>query len=281
MKQGKMILLPLDGSDISLKAVLPAKSIAILLNMIVHILYVSDETLSKEELIKKTRIKMEEFPRCIISHKKGNPVEVILEEAKNAEYVVMCTQGEGYDPEKISGSTATKVIENSTTPVLLIRPNIKIQQKDDLWEAKNVLIPLNGSPGAAQALEPTMAILSKTNAEIDLLHISVSEMKHPAESGMYTVPYYEDHPQHEWPSWSKEFLRRFGPTLKNHFKVEFFVSTGDPAEHIINFSKDHNNDLIAMAWHGKLAPPHANILRRVMYETPCPVLLTKINHKES
>ncbi|HBH17754.1 MAG TPA: hypothetical protein DDX14_02195, partial [Cyanobacteria bacterium UBA9579] len=261
MEQGKMILLPLDGSDISLKAVLPAKSIAVLLNMIVHILYVSDEELSREEVIKKAKIRKEDFPRCIISHKKGNPIEVIIEEAKLSEYVVMCTHGQGYDPDKISGSVATKVIENTSTPVLLVRPDIELPTQNNLWQTKNVLIPLNGCPCAAQALEPTMRILSKINAEIDLLHIPVSEQKKQAESGMFTVPYYEDHPQHEWPTWTKEFLRRFGPKLKNNFKVEFFVSTGDPAEHIINFSKEHNNDLIAIAWHGKLAPPHATILR--------------------
>lgn len=274
----KMILLPLDGSDISLKAAFAAKSIAILLDIPVHVLYASEEELSREELLNKLKINKNDLPRNVISHKKGNPVDVILEEAKNSEYVVMSSHGQGYDPSKISGSVAAKVIENTNTPVLLIRPDIHLTNNGNFWTPKNALIPLNGTPCASPALAPAMEILTRTGAELDLLHVTISTPGRHIEPGAYTAPYYEDYSQHEWPSWSKEFLKRFGPDIKDNIKIEFFVSSGDPAEEIINYAKQNKNDLIAMAWHGKLAPPHATILRKVMFEAPCPVLLIKICH---
>ena len=272
------ILLPLDGSKTSLTALLPAKSIAYLLNMVIHILYVSEKELTYNELLSTIQIDESDFPRSIISHKVGNPAEVILKESENAAYIVMCTHGSGYDESKLTGSVSSQVMENSTAPVLLIRPDVVLTRENDLWEPKHVLIPLNGTPGASQALTPAMDIALKTKAKIDLLHISFSGKNDHVEPGAMTVPYYEDYPQYEWPSWSREFLRRFC-TLSCSENPDFYVSTGDPGEEILNFARKNKNDLIAMAWHGRILPPHASTLRKVMFEAPCPILLTRIFHK--
>jgi nucleotide-binding universal stress UspA family protein len=54
---------------------------------------------------------------------KGNPVEVILNVAKekNCDLIVMGTHGIGTLADVVMGSTARRVIRRSTTPVLVVR----------------------------------------------------------------------------------------------------------------------------------------------------------------
>ena len=54
---------------------------------------------------------------------KGNPVEVILEVAKekNCDLIVMGTHGRGALADVVMGSTARRVVRRSPTPVLVVR----------------------------------------------------------------------------------------------------------------------------------------------------------------
>jgi nucleotide-binding universal stress UspA family protein len=55
--------------------------------------------------------------------KRGNPVDVILEqaEAKACDLIVMGTHGQGTIAEAMMGSTARRVSKRSKLPVLVIR----------------------------------------------------------------------------------------------------------------------------------------------------------------
>lgn len=274
----KKILLPLDGSEASLKAFFPAKSLAELLEMALCILHISEENLDQDTFLEKLGINKDDLCCYITSHKTGDPAKVILEEAEQCDYIVMGTHGETCDTTKNVGSIAVKVVENTYKPVLLIRPDLDICSQNSKWIPQKALIPLNGAPNSAQALVPAMNILEKTTAEIDLLHISCNTVDTTKEEGAFTAPYYEDYPQHEWNSWSKEFMRRFCPVLlnHNHISLKLTLSHGKPAEEILNFARENKNDFIAIAWHGTFSHLRASTLKRVLSECPCPIMLIKI-----
>ncbi|MDD3013766.1 MAG: universal stress protein [Candidatus Gastranaerophilales bacterium] len=278
MKSEKMILLPLDGSEASLSALLPAKSMAILFNIPIYILYVSDKELKREELIDKLKLDTGDLPRFLLVQKTGNPADVIISESQCAKYIVMGTHGETANLNELTGAVSKEVLKRSKIPVLLIRPDMKLPFQDNIWKPKKVLIPLNGTLGASHTLGPVVEILTLTSAEVDLLHIVTSKAEIPTEPGCLTTPYYVDFPQLEWTSWSKEFIRRFGPILHNHNHIKFNLSLlcGDPADEIILFADKNHNDLIAMTWHGNLVEPHASILKKVMLQSHCPCLLVRI-----
>ena len=66
-------------------------------------------------------------------------------------------------------------------------------------------------------------------------------------------PRYLDQPQHEWPAFSEEFLRRFlGGS--GHFPpgvpTRFFLGTGERAAQILRFANLLDSDLITLVWHG-------------------------------
>ena len=274
----KKILLPLDGSEASLKAFIPAKSLAELLETTLCILHISEEKIDSNSFLEKIGINKEDLGCYIFSQKTGDPAEVILLESEHADYIVMGTHGKTCDKTQKAGSVAIKVVENTSKPVLLIKPDIEMTYQDNKWIPQRALIPLNGAPNSAQALVPVMNILVKTTAEIDLVHISSHKAELMKEEGAFTAPYYEDYPQHEWSSWSKEFMRRFCPILHNHNHINLKLSLfhGNPADEILNFAKENNNDLIALAWHGILSHLKASILKRVLSECNCPIMLIKI-----
>ena len=274
----KKILLPLDGSKASLKAFIPAKSLAELLETTLCILHISEEELDQNAFFEKLGINKEDLDCYIISHKTGDPAKIILEESEQCDYIVMGTHGETCDITKRAGSVAIKVLENTDKPVLLIKPDIEINLQNGRWIPQKALIPLNGAPNSAQALIPAMDILAKTIAEIDLLHISFQKVEPPKEEGSFTTPYYEDYPQHEWKSWSKEFMRRFCPILHNHnhINLKLSLSSGNPAEEILNFARENKNDFIAIAWHGTFSHLRASTLKKVLFECTCPIMLIKI-----
>ncbi len=270
------ILLPLDASEASAKAFLPAKSLAELLNMTLHILHISDEKLSEEELINKLQIDIEGLKCFVVDQKEGNPEKIITEEAKSCEYIVMGTHGKTCNKEATMGSTAVTVLESTSIPILLINPNTKLKLEDGKWIPRKALIPLNGTPGTAEALSPVTDILSKTSSKIDILHIYGEKKEYTPKEGEFSAPYYEDYPQHEWPTWSKEFLKRFCPSVINSVKINVNLSKGDPAEKILNFAKENENDFIAVVWHGTLSHLRAQVLKRLLYESTCPLMLIKL-----
>ena len=278
MEPDKILLLPLDGSDASLSALLPARSLSLLLNLSINIIYVSDDELSTEEILKKLKIKDDYLPHFMITHKKGDPSEIILQESLQAEYIVISTHGKTKDLSKFAGKVVMNVIGKSKIPVLLVRPDIVLEQQNGIWIPKKFLIPLNGYPGAAQAFNPLLDLVNKTNAELDLLHVTETNIEENYEPGGLRMPYYEDSPHYEWSSWSKEFLKRFCQLLRNHkyIKFDLSLSKGEPAEEILSFADKNKNDLIAMAWHGELGHLRAQTLKKVICNSPCPILLVKI-----
>ncbi len=274
------ILLPLDGSKSAFCALQPAKCIALKNNATIEILYVSNENISKENLINKLGLKGEDLSNMMISHKKGDVVEVIAKESQNAQIVIMCTHGEECDLEKTMGSTTEKVMEVVKTPIIILKPNMPLNIKGGCWVPKKILIPLNGTPGSSQALLPAFEFLAKAGSDIELLHITCTSPAVSKEEGCFTAPYYQDYQQHEWPSWSKEFMKRFCEVQQNNsskVKLKLSLASGDPAEEILKWAKEKENDFLVMAWHGKLGPLRAETLKKIIKEMPCPVLLTKIH----
>lgn len=280
MKMHKSVLLPLDTSKISLSALTLAKTIASFLDMTIKILYVSDEEIPTKELMLKLNLNRDDISRFSVIHKKGKPDEVIVEEAENSNYVVMCTHGETGDMAKFSGSVTASVIQNTYKPVLLVRPDIQLEIRNDVWKPDKILIPMNGTPKTSEALHKIMELLIATDADLDLLHISPSKPTHTPESGEMTLSYYEDYQQLEWPSWSDEFLKRFCTELQNNETINFNFSYayGDPGDEILNFADKNKDDLIVIAWHGDLGPIHAQILKKIMYGAQCPLFLVKISN---
>lgn len=93
---------------------------------------------------------------------QGHPVQTILYEAQTyaMDLIVMCSHGDSGVKRWMMGSVSRKVARHSHVPVLLLRPqdNGTIAQFPEELQQVRILVPLDGSPLAEEALAPAIAL---------------------------------------------------------------------------------------------------------------------------
>src|SRR6185437_9541673 len=99
------------------------------------------------------------------------PVEAILDATRHveADLIVMSTHGRGGLSRMLYGSVADQVLRRTTIPVLLV-PSIV----EHAWPAQgplSLLIPLDGSALAAEALQSAELLTESFGAKLTLLQI--------------------------------------------------------------------------------------------------------------
>lgn len=169
------------------------------------------------------------------------------------------------------GTFAARAIEDSNAPVLVVRPGRTAN-------LHRILVPLDGTPSTASALEPASELARAAGASLDI--VLVGEAQHPppeAEHGSM-APQYVDQPHHEWPAFSGEFVQRFMRTLghcTSDVPMRFYLGAGDPGEEILRYADTLNSDLAVLVWHGLASARHGAIFQTVLRRAACPVLILR------
>jgi nucleotide-binding universal stress UspA family protein len=103
----------------------------------------------------------------------GQPADAILKhiQARPADLIVMTTHGRGPFSRAILGSVADEVVRRARVPVLLIRPREPTPRLIPEPTAARVLVPLDGSALAEQALEPALELTCLTEGCCTLLRV--------------------------------------------------------------------------------------------------------------
>lgn len=140
----KKILVPIDGSDYSVKAMLKAKELGRALNCDITILnvirpmldynYVHNKDFHKDAekgllshsrlLLEKSLEHFEDFPGKVdTQYKRGDPVDEIvkLAEEGNFDLVIMGSRGLGAFSRTLLGSISDKVIHHIKVSVLIVK----------------------------------------------------------------------------------------------------------------------------------------------------------------
>jgi nucleotide-binding universal stress UspA family protein len=208
----------------------------------------------------------------------GDPSDGILRASADptVALVVLTTHGHIIEPGRSLGRVAEQVIAGATRPILLIRPEatpVVIQPGTAL---QRLLLPLDGTPTTAALLVPATALAIRLGASVDLLYVADAGALPPDEPGSIGAPQYVDQPQHEWPQWANEVSTRLGEACAQcppDMPVHTFLTQGDPGEAIARFAAEHKSDAVVLARRSRLEPGRAGVLRAVLDQTPCPVLL--------
>ena len=90
------------------------------------------------------------------------------------------------------------------------------------------------------------------------------------------MPYYVDQPQHEWPQWASEVIERMCMCCADcppGVPIRMFLSHGEVSAEIARFAAAHRDDAIVLVRRSRLEPGRARVLRAVLAEAPCPVLI--------
>ena len=91
-----------------------------------------------------------------VAFRIGDPASEIQEflRGSSSDMIVLATHGRSGAPREIFGSVADQIVQSSPVPVVLLHPN-----HHEVAHLRTVLVPLDGTPGAAVALATAVALV--------------------------------------------------------------------------------------------------------------------------
>jgi len=190
----------------------------------------------------------------------GQPVKALARAAAAEDVVAVVIGARGAPAGKRPvGSTVAALVTSLEKPVVVVPPDAPVAHA-----IHNVLVPLDGSAVSTATLHDIVALASDAALEIVVAHV------HEERS----LPAFSDHLPHEVRAWSEEFLARYYPSAT---EVTLELRVGEPHEHLLDIVHRNRCDLVALGWSQDLTWGHAAIVRRMLAESPVPVLLTPVS----
>lgn len=268
----KKILVPLDGSGVA-EVVLPyTRAFATALNIPVHLLQVVDsETLVPSvaaqqprshniltaegeyngDYLKKIAASFFDPAAVSCSMRIGKPAEVIIEVAATHldTLIAMATHGRSGIRRWLLGSIAEKTLHAAANDVLLIRGIEPSERKEATANLKKLVVPLDGSEAAEQALPCAFELAKKMDLELILVRVYLMPgVAYP--TGRY-APDWKLLDQ-EMRQKANEYLETKVGQLRNEGleRVSFRVLEGNAAEKIIEVAQENSESLLVMSTHG-------------------------------
>jgi nucleotide-binding universal stress UspA family protein len=214
---------------------------------------------------------------------EGEPAFAILSRAENdpgVDMIVMTTRGRSDLERLITSSVADKVLQASPVPLLLVHSDEGLRSIQRFYEHTyhTILVPLDGSRLAEQALEQAQLLAHATRAS--LLLLSVTPDHTGGSIGEETLdPEWIDGPDDAGEDWRGSYLSQTAePLASAGLPVRIQVGHGDPAGEIIWHAGQANADLIVMSTRGGSELHHpwpGGVARRVAQQAMLPVLLVR------
>lgn len=176
-----------------------------------------------------------------------DPVHAILGAAsrQRADLIVMSTHGRGGLSRMLYGSVADQILRRATIPVLLV-PSIV----EHAWPANgplSLLIPLDGSELAAEALQSACLLTDLFGARLTLLR-AIQPIPYPLYGDGYAyVPFDEEAEVTEAQRYLDDQATRLAG---DGVRAETEVVLGEPARVIGEVAREKDVDVVVMATHG-------------------------------
>lgn len=270
------ILVAWDGSPAAATAFALAKTVAAQLDGYIEALHIQSPAAVDSSLVDAVRAAADKLDGVELRVRVGEPAAEIIKasQEEDVSLIVMTHHGRDIEPRRGMGHVAEDVVRGTHQPVLLVNPEVAIGRGSG--NLKRLLLPLDGTPQTAVALRPAAELAARLGARVDLLYVAPPEQARPSERGSMAAPRYVDQPQHEWPEWAGEAIRRLALScagLPSSVDVQMFMTQGSVGEEIIRFACEHGSDAIVMVRRSRMQPGRARALREVLQRAPCPILL--------
>lgn len=268
----RRVVVVLHGHEAPVATLALGRRVAGALNKPLHALFTSETPVTTAEIPRLLRLPEDALEGVVLDVAIGEPIERLVDftEANPTAFVIV-----GADPDVPGelgvGEFATRAIERSRAPIILVRPDARTK-------LERILVPLDGTPSTASALEPAGDLARKMGASLDIVLVGEAQHRPGIEHGAMAPPQYVDQPHHEWPAFSGEFLHRFVNVIGHcpcDVPTRFFLGAGDPASEILRYADVLGSDLAVLVWHGLASEEHGAIFRSVLRRAACPVLVLR------
>jgi nucleotide-binding universal stress UspA family protein len=272
------ILVPLDGSRHALAALPVARALARLTGATIHLVHVDEPALPAQQALRRLGLGAQRAGDVVLHQTSGDPAEQILRRAAemNSAAIVMCMYTGQKEPAGGLGTVGRAVVCNAPCPVVLVPPARGYRP----LILHHVLMPYDGTPTTAAGFNPAFEIAQRAHADLIVLHAVTPGRRDTLEPGSMSAPLYIDQAQHDWPAWMNVFRRRAlsSRCADRSLKTRVALVVGQPGGEVVRRAREENADLIVLAWRGNFEGPRAAVIRAVVREATCPLLLYRIDH---
>lgn len=294
-----MILVPLDGSALSERALQPALRLAkpsdsallpirnlILLHVTVPPAAGELGWLLPGEVVERSRREVDDYldavrktlqlsgvpssPRIVEGDEAGTIVDTATAEA--ADLIVMSSHGYSGIVRWMLGSVTERVLDSAPCPVMVVRSARPIRR---------ILITLDGSSLAEQALPVGIEVASRLGADITLLQVTPTV----SLTGQRSIQYNWSRPVEDGGAESgvsnaqASYLERIAVA---HQPTGVDMSTvglpGSAAGSILSYAEANDIDLIVMSTHGRTGLRrwlYGSVTAKVLRGAPCSMLIVR------
>jgi nucleotide-binding universal stress UspA family protein len=172
------------------------------------------------------------------------------------------------------GSTAERIVQHSSCPVLVTREDSAKSKNGSRFRIKTILVPVDFSNCSREGLRYAIAFASEFGARIILLHATYLGYVYSCEgTALYDIPGLQTAARRTAERKMRELIRSvtFGGV-----KFETVFTEGSPVIDICAFARDHNVDLIITSTHGFTGFTHVligSIAEQVVRHALCSVLV--------
>ena len=181
----------------------------------------------------------------------GDPAEEIIAVAEEQRATLIALATHGYSGLKrwTLGSVTDKVVHAATAPVFIIRSATQTHSSDSDVGFKRILVPLDGSMLAKQALPLATDLARRAGAGLLLLQTVAPTIKvfpnqlHPMPHYATMLPMLREQADYELGALATQLRQADVPTTT-------VVANGHAAEVIVDVARQRQSDLILMATHG-------------------------------
>ncbi|GJM42589.1 MAG: hypothetical protein DHS20C20_28710 [Ardenticatenaceae bacterium] len=230
------ILVPLDGSALSETAVPVATQMGKQFNTPITLLSVTESATrtEKKAYLDSVAAQWQNNDKPIQTAVQDGPVAKMIEQtavAHKANLIIMSTRGHSGVRRLLLGSVAGQLVQQTTLPVLLLRPN---RETAVSTQFRKILITLDGSKNAERVLPYTLPIAKQFGSE--LLLLTVPQRNTEETLGLKIQQYLDS---------VATFCNNKGVPAK------VCLTGRDPAKTAIQLSQEENIDLIMLATHGR------------------------------
>ena len=292
----KKILIPLDGSELGELALVYAKELAGALNLQVQLTFVVEhrnkETsqvfenyLDKVAERLRTQVKRtnqeSEINTVVLN---GEPASALIEYSKKegVDLLIIMSHGQSGIMPWVMGGTASKVVQRSQVPVLVVRASEALSRRRPIQVFKKILLPLDGSPMGEAALPYVKIIAQALDCEVILLRVVEAVQK------IYTVGgidhfVYSDQQIERMKNEAQQYLEKISRQFEK-VKISNVLRIGDAAREIVKVSDEEKVNLIAMSSHGKSGITQwvmGSVSSKVLQAGKTPILLVRPGKKTS
>ena len=183
----------------------------------------------------------------------GEPDEVIVTYADRIKpnLLIISTHGRSGLQRWRLGSVADNVVHQATWPTLVIGPKAGTAhwpEAEMIEPFQSILVPLDGSPLAEQALAPAQEYAQHFGSQVHLVRVVTLPVM---ADGMGMTATYVPEVLSAIEEGGRDYLSKVAAQLALSGKTETEVLVGSPAIELEEYAKKNNIDLIVMTSHGR------------------------------